>query len=72
MWYGYTIEYYSAMKNVAICNNLLHIMLSEISQRKTNAVGYHLHVESKKKHKLVNIMKKKHSEYNEKETDSEN
>ena len=27
------------------------IMLSEISQRKTDTVGYHLHVESKKQNK---------------------
>ena len=34
------------------------IMLSEISQRKTNTVWYHLHVESKEYNKLVNITKK--------------
>ena len=35
------------------------IMPSEISQRKTNIVWYHLFVESKKYNKLVNITKKK-------------
>ena len=35
------------------------IMLSEISQRKTDTVGYHLHVEAKKYDRLVNITKKK-------------
>ena len=34
-------------------------MLSEISQRKTNSVGHHLYVESKKYNKLVNLTKKK-------------
>ena len=34
-------------------------MLSEISQRKTNTAWYHLHVESKKYNKLVNITIKK-------------
>ena len=35
------------------------IMLSEISQRKTNTVWYHLYVESKKYNRLVNMTKKK-------------
>ena len=35
------------------------ITLSEISQKKTNTVWYHLHVESKKYKKLVNITKNK-------------
>ena len=39
--------------------NLEGIVLSEISQTKTNTVCYHLHVESKKYNKLVNITKKK-------------
>ena len=34
------------------------LMLSEISQRKTNTVWYHLYVESKKYNKLVNITKR--------------
>ena len=35
------------------------IILREISQTKTNTIGYHLYVESKKCNKLVNITKKK-------------
>ena len=35
------------------------IMLSEISQRKTNTVWYHLYMESKKCNRLVNITKRK-------------
>ena len=38
--------------------DLAGILLSEISQRKTNTVWYHLHVEPKKYNKLVNIKKK--------------
>ena len=38
--------------------DLESIMLSEISQRKTTTV-YHLHAESKKLNKLVNLTKKK-------------
>ena len=34
-------------------------MLSEIRQRKTNTVWYHLYVEAKKYNKLVNITKKR-------------
>ena len=32
--------------------------MKKIRQRKTNTAGYHLHVESKKYNKLVNITKK--------------
>ena len=51
--YIHTMEYYSAIKrngNSAISNemNLQSIMLSEISQRKTNTLCYHLYVESEK------------------------
>ena len=38
--------------------DLEDIMLSEISQRKTNIVWYYLYVESRKYNKLVNITKK--------------
>ena len=34
------------------------IMLSEICQRRTNAVLYHLYMESKKYNKLVKVAKK--------------
>ena len=54
MWYIYTVEYYSAIKNeimpfVATWMDLEMIILSEVSQTKTNIILYHLHVESKKK-----------------------
>ena len=39
--------------------DLEDIMLSEVTQRKTNIVWYHLYVESKQYNKLVNITKKK-------------
>ena len=53
MWYIYTMEYYSAIKKnevmpfSATWMDLEIIILSEISQRKTNII-YHLYVESKK------------------------
>ena len=59
--YIYTVEYYSAVKkneNLPLAErgmDLEGIMLSEISQRKTNSVWYHLYVESKKYNELVNI-----------------
>ena len=40
-------------------------MLSEVSQRKINTVGYHLSVESKKHNKLVNITEKQTHTYEE-------
>ena len=51
-----TMEYYSAIKNenlpfATTWMELERIMLSEISQRKTNIVCYHLYVESKKENK---------------------
>ena len=42
-------------------------MLSEISQRKTNSVCYHLYVESRKT-KLMNITKKKQTHKYRKQT----
>ena len=59
------MEYYSAIKKnetlpfAAMWMDLEGIMLSEISQRKTNTVWYHLYVESKKYNRLVNITKKR-------------
>ena len=53
-WYIYTMEYYAAIKEnelmpfAATWVHLENITLSEISQRKTNTVLYHLYVESKK------------------------
>ena len=52
MWYIYTMEYYSVIKKnevmsfVATWMDLEIIILSEVSQTKTNIIGYHLHVES--------------------------
>ena len=40
-------------------------MLSEINQRKTNTVWYHLYVESKKYNKLVNVIKRSRHRYRE-------
>ena len=54
MWYIYTMEYYSAIKKNEILPfattwmDLESIMLSEISQIKTNTVCYHFYVESEK------------------------
>ena len=61
----HTMEYYSAIQKneillfAATQMDLESIMLSDIRQRKTNAVWYHLYVESKKCSKPVNITKKK-------------
>ena len=52
--YIYKMEYYSAIKRneilpfIAIWMDLENIMLSEISQAKTNTVCYHLRVESER------------------------
>ena len=49
----YTAEYYSAIKkneitpSAATWMDLELIILSEVSQRKTNIIQYHLYVESK-------------------------
>ena len=52
MWYTYTMEYYSAIKKnqimpfAATWMDLEIIILSEVSQTKTNIMCYHLYVES--------------------------
>ena len=67
--YIYTTEYYSDIKMNEILPfattwmDLEGIILSDISQTKTNTVCYHLYVESKKI--------KQTKEYNKKETDSQ-
>ena len=54
MWCIYTVEYFSAIKmngimpSEATRMDLEIIMLSEVSQRRTNITCYHLHVEYKK------------------------
>ena len=67
------MEYYSAIKENEILPftkwhllsnrkeemDLEGIMLSEISQRKTDTIRYHLYVEAKKYNKVVNIKTKK-------------
>ena len=53
MWYIYVMEYYSSIKKNEIMPfpatwmDLETIILSEVSQTKTNII-YHLYVESKK------------------------
>ena len=57
MWYIYAMEYYSAIKKNEILPfattwmELEGIMLSEISQTKTNTVRFHRYTESKNKAK---------------------
>ena len=53
VWYIDTVEYYSAIKNetlpfVNTWMDLKGIMLSGISQRKTNTLSSHLYVDSKR------------------------
>ena len=68
------MRYYSAIKKNEISQfsatwmDMEGIMLSEISQRKTNTVWYHLYVESKKYNKLVNIIKTKQTHRYREET----
>ena len=52
MWYIYTMEYYPAMKKneklpfAATQMYLKIVILSEVSQIKTNRIQYHIYVES--------------------------
>ena len=54
IWYIYTMEYYSAIKRnevmplAATWMDLEIIILSEVRQRKTNIICYHLYVQSNK------------------------
>ena len=54
MWYIYTMEYYSAFKKneimpfAATWMDLELIIVSEVSQRKTNITWYSLYAKSKK------------------------
>ena len=57
MWLINTMEHYSAIKKnkimpfAATWIQLEILILSEVSQKKTNTIGYHLYVESKMWHK---------------------
>ena len=59
------MEYYSSIKKNKILPyaitwmDLEGIILSEVSQTKTNTLRHHLFLESKRYNKLVNITKKK-------------
>ena len=67
MWYIYTMEYHSIIKNkeimtfVATWMDLEIVILSEIYQRKTNTIWYHLHVESFKMTQINLLTKQKQS-----------
>ena len=67
MWCIYTIEYYSTIKknevipSSATWMNLEIIILSEVSQRKTNAMWYHIYVESKIWHKWTYLWNRNRS-----------
>ena len=60
LWYMYTMEYYLAIKKneilpfATVWMDLEDLMLSEVSQRKTNTIWYHLYVESKGQYKQTN------------------
>ena len=59
MWYIYTMEYYSAIKMneimpfAATWMDLEIIILSEVRQRKTNVIWYHIHMESNDTNELI-------------------
>ena len=59
MEYNSTIKKNEILPFAATWMDLEGIMLSEISQRKTNTVWYNLYVESKKYNKLVNVVKQR-------------
>ena len=54
MWYTYTVEYYSTIRNDEIlpfATPLIEVestMLSKVNQRKTNTIWYNSHMEFKK------------------------
>ena len=70
------MAYYSAIKKNEILPSattwtaLEGIMLSKISQRNTNTVGFHLDVETKKQNKGTNITKQKWTNKHREQTSS--
>ena len=73
-WYIYTMEYYSAIKKsktmpfAATWMDLEIIILSEVSQRETNFIWYHLYVESKKMIQMNLFTKQKQTHKHRKRT----
>ena len=60
MWFIYSMEFYSAIKNeilpfAAIWMDLEDLKLNEIIQTERHTVWYHLHVESKKLYKWTDL-----------------
>ena len=72
--FTYTGEYYSAIKRkkslsfAATWMDLQIIILSEVSQRKTNMIWYHLYVESKKMIQMNLFTKQKYTHRHKKQT----
>ena len=74
MWYIYTMEYYPAIKMNEIMPfavtwiDIEMIILSEVIQRKTNIIWYHLSVESEKMIQMNLITKEKQTNRLKKQT----
>ena len=74
MWYINTLEYHSAIKKnetmpfAATWMDPEIITLSEVSQRKTNIMWYHLYVESKKMIQMNLFTKQKQTHRHRKQT----
>ena len=74
MWCIYTVEYYSAIKKneiipfAATWLDLQMIILSEVSQTKTNIIWYHLYVEFKKMIQMNLFTKQKQTHRHRKQT----
>ena len=74
MWYMYTMDYYSVIKNSEIMlfaatrMDLEIIILNEVCQTKTNMMWYHLYVESKKMIQINLFRKQKQTQRLRKQT----